>query len=67
MRKLMGMVKTTKLYVDGISVTNGIPKRKHIWTFVALHEDGHGICMCDNGKFKVVKSSKHLFTDYFRI
>ena len=36
-------------YVDGISITNGCP-RKHIWTFAAAHTgQGQSSCPCNGG------------------
>ena len=38
-------------YVDGISITHGLPNREHIWTLAAEHKDrSHHTCTCNRKK-----------------
>ena len=44
-------------YVDGISITHGMPLRKHIWSFVAANGNGDSICSCNSEKPSFVKDN----------
>ena len=45
-------------YVDGISITHGLPNREHIWTFAAEHRDYNDYtCTCNREKPGFIKDN----------
>ena len=54
-------------YVDGVSLTYGSNPRRHIWTFVAAHDDIYSeTCQCMRpGDSRIMASSSFVGMDYF--
>ena len=68
-RQRHGNITIDSNYVDGVSLTHGSNPRRHIWTFVAAHDDRYiysETCQCTRpGDSRIMAPPSFVGMDYF--